>query len=96
MNIFKYIKKWIFLLLLVIPLVGMAQDDKKPTRKQKKAEQKKEQRVKESKKSEFKSKKQHMKLQDKQTRKRMKKHKRKGMRYVSTKPNFFQRLFNTR
>ncbi len=81
------------ILLLSVPVLLMAQDDQKLTRKQKKAHQKKEQRVQDSKKAEIKGKKRHMKLQDKKTRKRMKKNKRKGDAFVSRRPGFFQRLF---
>jgi hypothetical protein len=79
--------------MFVIPMAVFCQDDPKPTRKQKKAEEKKEQRVQDAKRAEVKGKKRHMKLQDKQTRKRMKKNKKKGTAYVSRRPGFFQRIF---
>lgn len=96
MKLIRFLKRIALIALLFLPLLAAAQDDPKPTKKQRKADQKKEQRAKDAKKSEFRSKKQHLKLQDKATRKRMKKHKRKGTHYVSTKPNFFRRLFNIR
>ena len=91
MNKIRFLRALCFTLLLCIPLLIWAQDEK-PTKKQKKADQKKEQRVQDSKKAEIKGKKRHMKLQDKQTQKRMKKKKKKGTAYVSRRPGFFQRL----
>ena len=83
------LRRLIFLGLFLIPFFTVAQDDQKPTRKQKKAEQKKELRAKQVKKSEVKGKKRHMKLQDKQTRKRMKHNKKKGKAYVSRRSRGF-------
>lgn len=97
MSMFKLLKKFLLILLVMVPMIGVAQDDDpKPTKKQKKAEIKKEQKVQDSRKAEIKGQKRHMKLQDKQTQKRMKKNKRKGNAYVSRRPGFFQRLFRAR
>lgn len=92
MKLTTILKKIFLVLALVIPFALMAQDDSKPSKKQKKAELKKEQRVQDTKKAEIKGQKRHMKLQEKQTRKRMKKNKKKGSAYVSRRPGFFQRL----
>ncbi len=86
------LKKIFFVLALTLPLALVAQDDPKPTKKQKKAELKKEQRAQDFKKAEIKGQKRHMKLQEKQTRKRMKKNKKKGTAYVSRRSGFFQRI----
>jgi ATP-dependent exoDNAse (exonuclease V) alpha subunit len=86
-------RRWLLMLLFIIPVMVFAQDNPKLTKKQKKAEQKKEQRAQNAKKAEVRGKKRHMKLQDKQTRKRMKQNKKKGTAYVSRRPGFFQRLF---
>lgn len=94
MTMLQLFRKFLFTIFMVIPLFVLSQDDPKPNKKQKKAEQKKEQRKVDAKKSEVKSKKQHAKIQDKATRKRMKQNKRKGSQYVSRRPGFFSRLFH--
>ena len=80
-------------LLLAAGSHAFAQDDPKPNKKQRKAEQKKEQRAHDEKKAEVKGKKRHMQLQDKETRKRMKRNKKKGKAYVSRNQGFFYRIF---
>ncbi len=92
MNSIDKLRKFWLVILLLFPLAVFAQDDPKPTKKEKKADQKKEQRVQDSKRAEIKGQKKHMKLQEKQTRKRMKQHKKQGKAYVSRRPGFFQRL----
>lgn len=94
MKLSAYLKKIALIIVMLVPLFVFAQDDPKPTKKQKKAEQKKEQRKQDAKKSELRSKKQHLNIQDKKTRKRMKKNRKKGSVYVSRRPGFFSRLFH--
>src|SRR5215204_2507778 len=60
----KIFRKIILTVMLLVPLFVAAQDDKKPTKKEKKALEKKEQRAQDSKKAEIAGKKRHMKLQD--------------------------------
>ena len=62
------------------------------TKKQKKAQEKKEQQKQDARKAEIEGRKRHMNLQDKETRKRMKKNRKKGSKYVSSKPRFIDRL----
>ncbi|HEX5001363.1 MAG TPA: hypothetical protein VFW78_02615 [Bacteroidia bacterium] len=91
-----WIRRVLFLFVMLIPLTVFAQDGGKATKKQKKAEAKKEQQKEQARKSEVRARKEHMKLQDKKTRKRMKKNRKKGKSYVSSgnAPGFFKRLFH--
>jgi hypothetical protein len=75
-GILAFLKRKLFLLLLLFPLVLFAQDNSKATKTQKKAEKKKEKKAEQSRRDEAKAKKFHYKIQDKKTRKRMKKHRR--------------------
>jgi hypothetical protein len=75
-RILAFLKRKLFWLLLLFPIVLFAQDNSKATKTQKKAEKKKEQKAEQSRRDEAKAKKFQYKIQDKKTRKRMKKHRR--------------------
>lgn len=88
------LKRFVFLLFLIIPLLLSAQDNK-PKKIQKKADQKKEQRVENQKKGELKGRKRHMALQTKEVRKRMKRHnKMVNSNQLHRKKGFVYRLFH--
>ncbi|HNQ13089.1 MAG TPA: hypothetical protein PKH65_01830 [Bacteroidia bacterium] len=88
-------RKFIILLLILLPSAMVLGQDAKPTKAQKKAAQKKEVQKEKQQASEKELGKRHLSLQDKKVKRRMKKSKRRSKRQnnIHTDKNFFQRLF---